>query len=397
MGITNSQYNRIMRSYEQRQSDGRHQLENRRREIYGRFPEFARIDEKIAAASTACARAMLLAPDGSGEKTAPDRQTGPYEKADPTGQIEPGEKANPDRQIGSGGALSAPENEKTEDGRAVPPEVWLDRKTGTPSAAALRGYIRSLSAKKTALLAEAGYPKDYLEPHFYCPDCQDTGYIGTQKCHCFRQAVIDLLYTQSNLKEFLDRENFSEFSLDYYPTRIVDRVTGLNARQTAKRALDECRKFVETFDTSFGNLFLYGDTGLGKTFLSHCIARELLDTTHSVIYFSAFRLFELFADATFGRNGEVPPDLEQHIFDCDFLIIDDLGTELTNTFVSSQLFLILNERILRRRSTLISTNLSLGTFADTYSERVFSRISSSYTMLKLIGDDIRIRKKLKNG
>ena len=276
--------------------------------------------------------------------------------------------------------------------------VWLDRKTGKPSVEALRAHIRRLSAQKTALLVSAGYPRDYLEPHFRCPDCQDTGYIGTQKCHCFRQAIIDLLYTQSNLREFLDTENFSRFSLDYYSTGIVDRVTGLNAKQTARRALDECRRFVKTFDTSFENLFLYGDTGLGKTFLSHCIARELLDTTHSVIYFSAFRLFELFADATFGKSsGELPEELEHHIFDCDFLIIDDLGTELTNSFVSSQLFLILNERILRRKSTLISTNLALGTFADTYSERVFSRISSSYTMLKLIGDDIRIQKKLKNG
>ena len=154
---------------------------------------------------------------------------------------------------------------------------------------------------------------------------------------------------------------------------------------------------MKNFDTSFENLFLYGSTGLGKTFLSHCIARELLETTHSVIYFSAFRLFELFADATFGGGGDdLPGELEQHIFDCDFLIIDDLGTEMTNTFVSSQLFLILNERILRRKSTLISTNLALGTFADIYSERVFSRISSSYTMLKLIGDDIRILKKLRN-
>lgn len=154
---------------------------------------------------------------------------------------------------------------------------------------------------------------------------------------------------------------------------------------------------MKNFDHSFENLFLYGDTGLGKTFLSHCIARELIESTHSVIYFSAFRLFDLFADATFGRSREdLPSELEQHVFDCDFLIIDDLGTEMTNSFVSSQLFLILNERILRRKSTLISTNLTLGTFADIYSERVFSRISSSYTMLKLIGDDIRIQKKLQH-
>ena len=128
------------------------------------------------------------------------------------------------------------------------------------------------------------------------------------------------------------------------------------------------------------------------------IAKELIESTHSVIYFSAFRLFELFADSTFGRTDSASQqELEQHIFECDLLIIDDLGTELVNSFVSSQLFLVLNERILRRKSTLISTNLSLGTFADTYSERIFSRISSTYTMLRLIGDDIRIQKKLSAG
>ena len=124
-------------------------------------------------------------------------------------------------------------------------------------------------------------------------------------------------------------------------------------------------------------------------------AKELLESTHSVIYFSSFRLFELFADSAFGRSGEeAANELEQHIFECDFLIIDDLGTELVNSFVSSQLFHVLNERILRRKSTLISTNLTLATFADTYSERIFSRISSNYTMLKLIGDDIRLQKKI---
>jgi DNA replication protein DnaC len=167
---------------------------------------------------------------------------------------------------------------------------------------ALRTQLSELSAKKLRLLTEAGYPEDYLSPHYRCPDCQDTGYIGTSKCHCFCQAAIDLLYTQSNLKETLRVENFSSFSLDYYSTERIDPVTGQNARQTAERALRECRSFVEHFDTQFENLFLYGDTGLGKTFLSHCIAKELLESTHSVIYFSSFRLFELFADSAFGRS-----------------------------------------------------------------------------------------------
>ena len=376
MGITNSQYTTIMRGYEQRQLSSRQQLADRREQIYAQLPGFARLDEEIAAASTACARAMLGAAlpgqNGSGTST---EQHGQKDSS--------GTSAEQPRQTSSSGGGSE--------------TAWLDEKTGRPSLEALRRHIRRLSDQKTQLLVSAGYPKDYLQPHFCCPDCQDTGYIGTQKCHCFRQAIIDLLYTQSNLREFLDTENFSRFSLGYYPTDVIDPVTGQNAQQIARRALSECRSFVKNFDTSFENLFLYGNTGLGKTFLSHCIARELLETAHSVIYFSAFRLFELFADAAFRRGSDdLPEELKQHIFDCDFLIIDDLGTELTNSFVSSQLFLVLNERILRRKSTLISTNLALGTFADTYSERVFSRISSSYTMLKLIGDDIRIRKKLGN-
>lgn len=327
MGLTNSQYNAIMRDYQRIQLQNRQELADHMEEIYSHFPEFSEIDGQIASMSTACARRLLQEGD-------------------------------------------ADLNE-------------------------LKTQIAALSAKKAALLKNAGYPTDYLTMKYRCPDCQDTGYTENGKCHCFQQAIIDLLYTQSNLRENLKSENFSEFSLDYYSSQMTDPVTNMTAAQMARRAYEECRRFVKEFDDTFENLFLYGDTGLGKTFLSHCIARELLETTHSVIYFSAFRLFELFADSTFGRmDPENHTELEQHIFECDLLIIDDLGTELINSFVSSQLFLVLNERILRRKSTLISTNLALATFADTYSERVFSRISSNYTMIKLIGDDIRLQKKI---
>lgn len=357
MGLTNTQYNTIMRDYHRLQDQNRQDLSERTEEIYSRFPEFTEIDSRIAAASTACARALLNA-DAPSNRSA----------------------------VSSGRAASSTDRTLASSGRAA------------DSVDGLRGQIKSLSARKARILEEAGYAPDYLEMRYRCPDCQDTGYIGTQKCHCFRQAIIDLLYMQSNLREILKTENFSEFSLKYYSDRIVDPVTGQTALQTARRTAEECRRFVRDFDTNFENIFLYGDTGLGKTFLSHCIARELLDSTHSVIYFSSFRLFELFADSAFGRtDAESQSELEQHIFECDFLIIDDLGTELVNSFVSSQLFLVLNERILRRKSTLISTNLALATFADTYSERVFSRISSSYTMLKLIGDDIRLQKKISAG
>ncbi|MCC8044966.1 MAG: ATP-binding protein [Clostridiales bacterium] len=342
MALTNAQYDEIMREYQRRQNQVREALSAREREVYDRIPELARLDERIASESTAYARA-LLAEDGTAEDSPASR---------------------------SGG--------------------------GESGISALKTRIEEISAEKERLLKRAGFPKGYLEPEYFCADCQDTGYIGQEKCHCFRQAIIDLLYAQSNLRRSMQGETFNAFSLDYYPETMTDPVTGLTAAEMARRALQECRRFVRDFDQEPDNLFLSGDTGLGKTFLSHCVANALLESTHSVVYFSAFRLFELLADASFGRvDANEAGEMDRYIYDCDLLIIDDLGTELTNSFVASELFLVLNERILRRKSTLISTNLSLASIADLYSERVLSRITSNYRMLRLIGDDIRIQKRIR--
>lgn len=250
--------------------------------------------------------------------------------------------------------------------------------------------------QKHKLLLQSGFPADYLDMQYTCPDCKDTGYIGTAKCHCLKKAIIDLLYIQSNLKEILQEENFSTFRLDYYSSNHIDPLTGRSSLEAVQTALNSCREFVDTFSEEFRNLLLYGDTGVGKTFLSHCIAKELMDASHSVIYFSASSLFDYFAKNTFGARRDEDSDAFSHIYDCDLLIIDDLGTELANSFTVSQLFVCLNERILRRKSTVISTNLSLEDIKSIYSERIFSRISSAYSMLRLTGDDIRIQKKLLN-
>lgn len=257
--------------------------------------------------------------------------------------------------------------------------------------ARLKSTVAALSREREALLTENGYPADYLELAYTCRECEDTGYVNGQKCKCFKQAEIKLLYTQSNLSEILEKENFEHFSFDYYSDTIRNEATGLTAKDTAKQAYDLAWNFVKCFDTRFQNLFLYGNTGVGKTFLSHCIAGELLKSAHCVLYFSAFDLFDTLAQSKFARKQE-DTDSENMIFDCDLLIIDDLGTELTNSFVASQLFLCINERIMRRKSTIISTNLELGAFSETYSERTFSRIASNYHMIKLIGKDIRIQK-----
>lgn len=258
----------------------------------------------------------------------------------------------------------------------------------------LHDRMRSLTDEKEQLLTDHGYPADYFEPPYECPDCKDTGYINGRKCHCFEQAAIDLVYTQSNIRRILDKENFDHFSFDYYSDEQINPSTRLSSLATARRAVQDCREFIGTFDTEFRNLFFYGDTGTGKTYLSNCVAKELLDSGHSVIYFTASSLFQVLEKHAFDKTSISDEDY-RHIFTCDLLIIDDLGTEFSNSFTVSQLFLCLNERILRQKSTIISTNLALGQLAEMYSERTFSRISSNYTMIKLFGNDIRIQKKLR--
>ncbi len=329
MGLTNAQYDEIMRGYQRRQDLDRQELEERRLEAYGRILVLSEIDEQIAAASTACARAALDHPDQAHEE---------------------------------------------------------EMRT-------LRKKIRQLGVQRTRLLKNAGYDEDYLEPQYQCADCQDTGYIGQEKCHCFRQAELDLFYNQSNLCDELQGEDFSTFSLVYYPENVRDPQTGMTAAETAGRTLQACRRFVEEFDTKFENLFLSGETGLGKTKLSRCIAKALIERMHSVLYFPAYRLFDQLADASFGRtNAEEQDELQRQVFNCDLLIIDDLGTELPNALTLSQFFVCLNERIRHEKSTLISSNLDLQKISETYSERIFSRITSCFTLLHLFGNDIRVQR-----
>ena len=154
-----------------------------------------------------------------------------------------------------------------------------------------------------------------------------------------------------------------------------------------------CQNFIQNFDQKFENILLYGNSGAGKTFLSNCIAKELIESAHTVIYLTAFELFDILEKHKFSKTKEDTIEEQfEGILDCDLLIIDDLGTELANSFTNSQLYTCLNERLLSEKSTIISTNLSLDDLSEQYSERIFSRIVSSYTILKLFGTDIRIKK-----
>lgn len=257
----------------------------------------------------------------------------------------------------------------------------------------LQARITDYRRRQQQLLADAGYPANYLEPTFTCPDCQDTGFINGEKCHCFKQAMVDLLYNQSNIHDILDKENFDTFDINYYSSK-KDKHLGISPYELMQATLHTCREFINDFDHHARNLLFYGATGVGKTFLSHCIAKELLETSHTVLYLTAFHLLDILQDNTFGHdelddNGE---NMFGSILDCDLLIIDDLGTELNNSFFSSQLFLCINERLTNRKSTIISTNLALDELQNQYSERISSRILSYYDVLLILGDDIRIKK-----
>ncbi|MDD3362022.1 MAG: ATP-binding protein [Hespellia sp.] len=327
MGLKQSQYDAIMRDYQQKQLQDRDVLSKHREQVYEKVPEYKSLEDSIAVLAVQYGKRLL-----NGDESA---------------------------------------------------------------TASLKEELAILRDSREHLLASAGFPADYLEPVYQCPDCQDTGYIGNKKCHCFKKAITNLLYAQSNLSSILQKENFDTFSLSYYSNNHIDPKSNRSSLSVMTDALAACKKFVTTFDQEFHNIFLYGDTGVGKTFLSHCIAKELMDQAYTVIYFSASELFQVMAKSKFEKDVDAVY-MYDYIYDCDLLIIDDLGTELTNAFVTSELFSCVNERLLKQKSTIISTNLSLDTLVDTYSERTFSRITSSYTMLKLIGDDVRITKKLRN-
>jgi len=251
----------------------------------------------------------------------------------------------------------------------------------------LRKILADLSDSKAKLLASYGYPADYLEPIYDCQDCQDSGYVNGSKCHCFRRQMITLLYEQSGIQEMLMENNFSTLSEEFYEGEDLERF---------RAAVHSCHEFIRQFPAGCPNLFLYGTVGTGKSFLSGCIAKVLLDKGYSVIYFSAVQLFDLLSEYSFDyKNKDSLYNPYEDLYNCDLVIIDDLGTEIANNFVTSKLFNCLNERQLRKKSTIISSNLPLEELKTLYSDRIFSRVTANYEFRKLTGPDIRMSKKRK--
>lgn len=280
-------------------------------------------------------------------------------------------------------------------------------KSGRLSINDLKNDIDDIKNKKEELLLSAGFPKDYMEITYDCKDCKDTGYIDGKKCHCLQLKIRKLLYAQSNLENILNKENFENFSFDYYDNKTIlpgQNMTNAAYMEGVKRF---CEKFADKYfktnasknavDTALEendrrNIIFSGNTGVGKTYLSNCIAKVLLDRYYSAIYLSAKELFEALVKVKLEKSEDQKYLLLiEEVYESDMLIIDDLGTELSNHFTTTEFFHIINRRVNTEKSTIISTNLSLDEMRDIYSERVTSRIRKSFMYIRLFGNDIRAK------
>ena len=258
--------------------------------------------------------------------------------------------------------------------------------------------IDTLSNEKSELLKKNQVPDWYLQAEYSCNICKDKGFLKNgNKCNCLKQAIINEAYEMSNLSRVLERENFSNFDLTLFSTQ-KDANNSISPFENMEtNILPVCNSFIMDFNEDNGkNLLFYGDTGVGKTFLCNCIAKSLLDSGYLVIYQTAFKMFEIIEEYKFkSHDSYISKDNYENLFECDLLIIDDLGTELSNSFTNSELFNILNTRLLGGKKTIISTNLDLAQLNESYAIRIFSRIMDRFDILKFIGQDIRWEKRIK--
>ena len=243
--------------------------------------------------------------------------------------------------------------------------------------------------QERAILAMENFEEGYLDDSPICDKCGGSGYIGSNMCECLTE-----LCRQEQKKEVSvlsgSREAFNQFRLDYYPDRI-DPKYGASPRTIMERNLKICRTYALTFAPSVGNLLFVGGTGLGKTFLSACIARAVADRGYSVVYESAGHLFGKLEQAKFSPSEETRREAARFT-ECDLLILDDLGTEMPGQFVTAAFYTLLNDRILAGKPMVISTNLNIDEAARRYSPQIASRLQGSFQGLTFVGEDIRILK-----
>ena len=260
-----------------------------------------------------------------------------------------------------------------------------------PAIDALREENLSLQRERAELLVQHGYPMDYLEKKPACERCGDTGWGSDGLCGCLLEYYERV--QNEELSQLLDlgTQSFETFNFDLYsPYAPIDQ--NISPRRNMERVYDACRDYAYEFSPQSGNLLLSGDPGLGKTFLSACIARVVSGSGASVVYDTASHVFDLFEASKFARD-EAAGEAVERMLRCDLLIVDDLGTEMTTEFVKSAFYQLVNSRMMTGKKTVISTNLSPADIGRRYGAAVLSRIEGEYRILPFFGDDIRKLKK----
>ena len=250
----------------------------------------------------------------------------------------------------------------------------------------IRAGVVKLRAERAALLAAAGYPENYSEPHYECEKCQDTGYVDGYMCSCMKQRLIMAGYESSGIARLMQNETFDTFSLEYYAD---DRRNLENMRYIYQTM----RRFAETFDPkSSKSIALFGGTGLGKTHLSTAAAKVIIERGFDVVYTGAIGMFSDFEKVRFGNaSGREIGENTDRYFDCDLLIIDDLGSEVANQFTVSCLYDVINTRINKGLPMILSTNLRQDELRQRYWDRITSRIFGEFVTLMLTGTDVRAK------
>ncbi len=255
---------------------------------------------------------------------------------------------------------------------------------------AIEMEINMLKEDRFVSLTEHNIPENYLKIHYACEICEDTGFVGSKQCTCYKKELIKSSYEHSNITDVLNRENLNTFDLNVFSDEYNDEIKN-SPRKHMNDVLETCQDFVANFESNNRqNIVFYGQTGLGKTFLCNCIAKSLLDSGATVLYQTASILMNIVSEYRFSnKKTNLMKSKYNMLLSCDLLIIDDLGTEWVNSFTTTEVFNIINTRLLEDKKTIISTNFTLVQLTENYSERITSRLFGHYDFIPFFGKDLR--------
>lgn len=255
----------------------------------------------------------------------------------------------------------------------------------------LKNEVKNLREEKLYLLEKSGYESDYLTIRYNCNKCQDTGFVNGEQCSCYKNILIKQFYSNDEFSNQLKDYTFENFDISIFDDNKKLASSNLTLRQLMNQYLDYIYKYLKGFRNNNDNIFIYGGTGTGKTFLATCIANALLEKGHSVVYRTSDTLINDLSSIKFNNESIEAKEKEDIILNCDLLIVDDLGTENITDYSRTLFFNFINKKLLMNKKMIITTNFDLSEIKNMYSERIFSRIVGDFKAMMIPGDDIRIK------